>query len=1121
MKKITLVITAATIAAAALTPLAARIATDQPATEGISHRAAAGSEDDEPLEPNGVSDLSVVWKPSQNGFLISFKAPTQGSSYDWTNWDYIYGELTSISRIDVALVGGQVLKTFDNPTPGQKLSYIETSLQRGQTYSFAVTVYCDDLYSDAVRAYNVLAGSVPACPDDIRVTSQQGAAPFTLTFTAPTLCSDGETPLTQIVKGELWTKGGGWVDPDFIATLPDMTPGQKVEYVIDSSRLSGEQNWTLTLFSTDGPSEKAPVQFYIGTDTPGMVANLHTTEQPDGSILISWEAPETGSRGGWYDPTQLKYDVSLLTPGNWGDDRTDLASGLTATSYTFAPNFTTPTNIRFAVYPKTDMGFGTPTFTSYMIIGPALSLPFTETFDNRVTEWSYDFDHLWAKSTTCTENYPPEWKVSNYCYVGNTQVYPPADEGGLVYINPYSYTPESDFMLTSSKIDISGSSQLTLIYKFYAPGIPSGNTSVSASVSFDGGSTFSQVHRALLSDTPTEGWVTATTDIPVPTDASSVVLRFTGHNSPEAIAILIDDILLRAGEQMPDVYPASVSDFTAALLPDYSGIKVELTAPTLSHASLGEINGQPLTTISRIVLQRRIGYTDYAQIHEFVNPTPGEALSFVDTDIAQGGEYYYRAIVYINNLCDFGNYTDYPVTLGQTPAEVTELTMTSNRGAAPVTVSFRLPETDNQGLPLRSITSVNILRYNMDSYTWETVGTVTEGLTPGELASWNDTRVVVGETYEYRVVCVGTAGSSYGVTDYVYVGMDEPERPSNLIASIGNDGEVYLTWEAPTTGINHGYIDTQHLFYTIQRGNGYSDFNADFLDTEIVDTEYIDHTQFDEEEIVKYFVKATSGQYTGYSAISNLLIVGKPAQLPFTESFNKVVAGEIQPSHTTWVATSTESASNWAFAEMAYFLMEGQIKPVDSDEGLAYSFYGPYATIHREDYLTSGNLDVLGLEKAELSYHFYAVSGYDTGLRVEIAFDGGDFSEVKLHDYNNLAGADGWTKVTLPIDVPQGAATMQMRFAAIKGDSACSVALDNIRVSKDSDGVESVQPLDAVMVASIGANIVVSGLQADEDLRIYDVNGRNVYVGKGDATVALPAGIYLVNLRNNTLKLSH
>lgn len=1120
MKKFTLVMTAVAIAAAALTPLAARIATGQPPTENIGPKGVADNSDN-PVQPNGVTDLSVVWKPAQNGFQISFKAPTQGSYYDWDNWDYVYSDLTSISRIEVSLVGGTLLKTFDNPAPGQELSYIETSLQRGQTYSFAVTVYCDDIASDEVKALNVLAGTVPAVPADIRVTSQQGAAPFTLTFTAPSMCSDGETPLSQIVKGELWTKGGGWVDPVLVATMPAMNPGQTVQYVIDSTSLSGEQNWTLTLFSSDGPSDKAAVDFYVGVDTPGMVANLHTTEQSDGSIIISWEAPETGARGGWYDPSQLKYDVSLLTPGNWGDDRTDLATDLTETSYTYTPPFTEPTNIRFAIYPKTNMGFGTPTFTPYMILGPALDLPFVETFDNLVNEWSYDFDHLWATSTTCTDSYAPQWRVSNYCYVGNTQVYPPAEEGGLVYVNPYSYTPESDFMLTSPKLSIASSSALSLSYKYYAPGIPAGNTYVAASVSFDGGSSFREVHRARLNDIPSAGWVTAEADIAVPQGASSVVLRLIGHNSPEAIAILLDDIRLRAGEEMPDIYPASVTDFTAALLPDNSGIQVQLTAPTLSHPSLGDINGQPLTSISRISLLRRIGYADYAQIHEFIDPAPGESLSFIDTDIAQGGDYYYKAIVYVGDNCDYGNYTDQAVTLGQIPAEVTELSLTSNRGAAPVTISFRLPATDIQGQPLRNITAVNINKYNIDTFAWETVGTLTDNLQPGQITSWNDTRVSSGESYEYRIICVGTAGSSYGVTDYVYVGLDEPERPSNLTAVIGDDGLVHLSWDAPVTGINHGYIDTQHLVYTVQRGNGYSDYNAQMLATGILDTNYTDKTIFDEEEIVKYFVKATSGPYSGYSAISNLLIVGNPSQLPFTENFNKVVDNEIQPNHTTWVATSTEAASNWAFAEMAYFLMEGQVKPIDADGGLAYSYYGPYATLHREDYLTSGNIDVQDVETAELTYHFFAVEGYDTALRIEIAFDGGDFSEIKLHDYTDLDGAEGWTKVTLPITVPKDASTMQMRFTAVKGDSACSVALDNIRVAKDTNGIASMQPLDAVMIASIGSDIVINGLHHDEDIRIYDINGRNLYTGKGDTTITLPKGIYLINLRGQTIKLKH
>ncbi len=1133
MKKLTYFLASAAVVAGVLTPLAAGLSPSDNPT-GEAQKASkpltlkkSVTRSDEPLEPEKVSGLSAVWKPAENGFQISFTAPTRGSYFDWDEYDYISGDLTEITRIEVAIFNGYgqdmtLLKTFENPAPGQNLSYLETGVERGGSYNFAVTVFANGEESDNAYTGNVLAGVVPALPTDIHYTSEQGAMPFVLHFTAPTLCSDNETPLDQIVKGELWTKGQGWYsDPELKYTLPAMIPGEEVEFVINDPSLTGSQEWTLTLYSQDGPSEKAEAPFYIGTDTPGAVQNLKAIENADGTITISWDAPISGSRGGWFDASQLRYDISLLTPGSYGDNREDLATNITETSYLYTPTFTDPTNLRFGIYPRTDAGFGKEAFTPYMILGPELSLPFSESFDTQVDDWNYGYDHLWATSTTCTDSYPPSWRVAGYCYLGNTKVYPPAEEGGLVYVNPYTYTQESDFMLTSPKISVEPNTGLSFSYKFYAPGIAAGTTSVAAEISFDGAN-FLPLHKARYNDYPQEGWTIGEAEINVPSDATSATLRIIAHNSPEAIAVIIDDIRLRAGDAIPDVYPASVSDFTAALLPDFSGVEVKLTAPTMTHPSLGDVNNEPLTMISRISLQRQIGYAGYTEIHEFTNPTPGEALTFVDTDIEQGGEYYYKALVYVGDRCDYGNYTDQPLTLGQIPAEVTELTMTSNRGQAPVTISFRLPATDWQGEPLQKLNAVNITWYNTDSFEWELVGVLTENLQPGEMASWTDTRVQPGESYEYRIQCVGTAGTSYGVSDYVYVGMDEPERPLNFVATVDEDGFVHLTWEAPKAGNNHGYIDTEHLTYTVQRGNAYSDYNAELLMSDIHETSFMDPTTFGDEEVVKYFVKATSGPFTGYSAISNLVVVGDPSELPYEEKFNTPVGNEIQPNHTSWLTSSTEPASDWSFAEMAYFVMEGQVVPVDKDGGLAYCFYGPYSTLNREDYLTSGNINVEGLTTTPgLIYNFYPVYGYNTALRVEVSFDGGEFTEVNYHDYENLE-LEGWQQVSLPIEVPAGAKKMQLRFTAIKGDTSCSVAIDNVSVVPDfaTIGV-SMTPIDGVMVASIGGELTIRGLKADEEVNIYDLKGQTIYRGKGDCTLPLPSDIYLVNLRNQTLKLKH
>lgn len=1124
MKKLTYIFAATAIGAFALTGMAISGNSGTPAQR---QQKSVTRSTDEPLVPKEVADLSITWNMNRGGFDISFTAPTEGAYYDWDEWEEVSGPLESISKIEVSIDNGHntntyLLHTFTNPAPGEKLSYFEDGLQRGQSFNFVVTVYANGEHSEGAKVTGILAGGVPATPSDIKLTTNQGSLPVLLTFTAPSVYSDGITPLEKITKAELWTKGGWFDDPVLISTINDINPGRKVEYTIDDSTLDGEIKWTLVVYSEDGPSANAPVNFYIGIDTPGAVTDLIINEETEGTVKLTWGEPSTGTRGGYFDNSELKYDIKVYTPSSsWGDDCETVATDLAETSYTYVLAGNEPKKVRFSVTPHTSAGQGKETYGAYMVIGPSLTLPFTETFDTKKSEYTYTYDHLWGTSTTSGESNPPEWNISEYCYDGNTRVLPPSGSGGLAHLNTYSSTPESDFMLTSSKIDINGQGTLNLSYSYYVPFEFPGATSMSAAISFDNGATFQTVHSVLFAECEAKGWQTGQKEgIVVPSGANTAVIRITAHNSKEAVAMTVDDIKLRGGEAIPDVYPASVSDFKAALNDESTAIDISMIAPTLTHPSLGDKNNEPLTMISRISLQRQIGYaTDYEEIHEFLSPAPGEKLVYSDTDLAEGGEYSYRAVVYVGNHCDYGNYLDKPVTVGQIPGDVTQLEVSSTRGAAPVIIRFLLPSVDSDGKQLLSIKAVSITRYNNETFVWEEISRLEENLVPGEFVNCSDANVKVGEIYEYRVICEGSAGNSYGVSQSVYVGPDIPETPSNLVATLGENGLVHLTWEAPVKGMNNGYIDTEHLSYIVQRGNGYSDYDAEFLKSGVTTTSFTDPTTFGDEEVVKYFVKAVSGQMEGYSAVSNELLVGDPVELPYYEPFNRMVGESIQPVHGSWTMGSTETAVNWAFAEMAYFLMEGQIMPVDNDGGLAYSFYGPYSSLNREDYLVSGNMNVTGIERPGLTYYLYGVPGYDTGLGVEVSFDGGEFTPVNNHDFNEDFSEPGWVKVEIPVDVPAGARNMRVRFVAKKGDYSCSVAIDNVRVDREfnGSGVKST-PLGGVMVFTAGGRVVVAGLENGEPVVITDLGGRARYSGEGDCSVSLEPGIYMVTLRNRTMK---
>lgn len=209
MKKLTYLIAITAIGACALTTMAIPGSHDSTVLRQPNNETRST---DEPLVPEKVKDLKIAWDMNRSGFDISFTAPVQGSYFDWSSWSEVYGVLTTITKIDVSLNNGYnadatLLHTFENPAPGEKLSYFEDTLERGRSYDFVVTVYANGEQSEGANMYAILAGGVPALPTDLKLTTTEGAVPVTLTFTAPSYYSDGITPLDNITKGGTMDQG--------------------------------------------------------------------------------------------------------------------------------------------------------------------------------------------------------------------------------------------------------------------------------------------------------------------------------------------------------------------------------------------------------------------------------------------------------------------------------------------------------------------------------------------------------------------------------------------------------------------------------------------------------------------------------------------------------------------------------------------------------------------------------------------------------------------------------------------------------------------------------------------------------------------------------------------------
>lgn len=165
-------------------------------------------------------------------------------------------------------------------------------------------------------------------------------------------------------------------------------------------------------------------------------------------------------------------------------------------------------------------------------------------------------------------------------------------------------------------------------------------------------------------------------------------------------------------------------------------------------------------------------------------------------------------------------------------------------------------------------------------------GTELEPMTlqPGQKVSLP---VTVSTYGNHSATLVLTSGSHDGVEASTtgFFGADTPQSVTGLtFTTDAARATATLTWTAPTTGVNGGYIDADNLRYTIYR------VPAVGAQTVVVDGETLPEARFTETidsemQYMAYRVVVASGENQSEAVTSNWLIAGAPRELPYIETF--------------------------------------------------------------------------------------------------------------------------------------------------------------------------------------------------------------------------------------------
>lgn len=216
---------------------------------------------------------------------------------------------------------------------------------------------------------------------------------------------------------------------------------------------------------------------------------------------------------------------------------------------------------------------------------------------------------------------------------------------------------------------------------------------------------------------------------------------------------------------------------------------------------------------------------------------------------------------------------------------------TDNKGTLSAQLRCTTPDVDYRNGKLNNLSGIKVYRNN------ELINTINETSTDGKDLTWTDSPAADG-FYTYKIVPFNEAGDGVYKEYAIYVGMDYPGSPDNVIlTATGNTATI--TWNAPSKGKQGGYYDTSTLKYNVTRLPDNVQIARGTTSTSVTD-------EVASPNGYSYEVTAVNDKGEGGSATSNILAFGPANTIPFIsplntqEDFNRWTAVDQNNDNNTW-----------------------------------------------------------------------------------------------------------------------------------------------------------------------------------------------------------------------------
>ncbi len=207
------------------------------------------------------------------------------------------------------------------------------------------------------------------------VPGKKGALTAKLSWTNPAAAFGGGT-LSGLTKVEVYR------DNELVHTESSVTAGQAMAWE-DTGLSKGMHVYRVISYNSAGKGATASALGYIGRDVPAAVSNILLEKVNATTAQLSWKAPAEGIYGGWIDDASLTYRITRYP------DEKVITEGLTKTEYT-DNTLTVLNRYSYLIETFTADGSGDKAVSQAVVIGPALTMPYSTTFkdDSETDIWT-------------------------------------------------------------------------------------------------------------------------------------------------------------------------------------------------------------------------------------------------------------------------------------------------------------------------------------------------------------------------------------------------------------------------------------------------------------------------------------------------------------------------------------------------------------------------------------------------------------------------------------------------------------------------------------------------------------------------------------------------------------